>query len=95
MTGPKLPDGPPPRKLETSFTPRELEFIELRYNQAKGYKEIAAGWNLSVSYVRSLGTLVYMKLDLINTGFDTITLGLVAMKKLIQLGYIKIERENT
>lgn len=90
----KLPTGPPEPKLEVRFTPRELEYIELRYSKTLGYKEIAAMWDVSIRYVRSLGGTVYIKLNLQSTGTDTYTLHIRALKKLIALGYVKLEGES-
>jgi hypothetical protein len=90
----KLPTGPPQIPLVIRFTSRELEYIELRYGQTRGYKEIAAMWNLSIRYVRSLGSMVYIKLNLQCTDADTYTLHIRALKKLIALGYVKLEGEQ-
>lgn len=91
----KLPTGPPEAKLEVRFTMRELEFIELRYGQAQAYKEIAASWNLSASYVRNLGAIIFAKLGLQGFGNDAYILQILATKRLIELGYVQLERNKS
>jgi DNA-binding NarL/FixJ family response regulator len=86
----KLPNGPPKPKLEVHFTPRELEFIELRYGQVKAHKEIAAQWGISFRTVNWMAAMVLMKLGIQDQGHDVPTALISATKKLIAMGYIEI-----
>jgi DNA-binding NarL/FixJ family response regulator len=95
MTGPKLPTGPPQLPLEVRFTPRELEYIELRYGQLKGQKEIATLWGVHVNTIKTHSKMVLMKLDTRIGKYDQTTAIIGATKKLILLGYIKLEGEKT
>jgi DNA-binding NarL/FixJ family response regulator len=86
----KLPNGPPKPKLEVHFTPRELEFIELRYGQVLANKEIAAQWKISTRTVNWMSSVVLMKLGIQDQGHDIYTALITSLKKLIAMGYIKI-----
>ena len=89
MTCAILPNGPPKTPLTVRFTPRELEFIELRYGQLKALKEICTIWGVSISTAKNHSSMIYRKLDISCNVIDSPTAVIAATKKLIALGYIK------
>lgn len=89
MIGAILPNGPPKTPLTVRFTPRELEFIELRYGQLKALKEICTIWGVSMSTAKNHSSMIYRKLDISCNVIDSPTAVIAATKKLIALGYIK------
>lgn len=91
----KLPTGPPQLPLVIRFTPRELEYIELRFGQLKAQKEIAVQWCVHVNTVKAHSKMVLMKLDTRTGKYDQSTAMIAATKKLILLGYVKLEGEKT
>jgi predicted DNA-binding protein (UPF0251 family) len=57
-----LPQGPPKLVMEVRFSPRELEFIRLRYGIEKSLKEIAAAMNVSLRTAKSYSEVIGRKL---------------------------------
>lgn len=90
MTGAILPNGPPKPPLTVRFTPRELEFIELRYGQLKAVKEISTIWGVSIGTAKNHSSMIYRKLDIPCNATDSPTAIIAATKKLIALGYITL-----
>ena len=89
MTAAILPSGPPKPPLTVRFTPREMEFIQLRFGQLKAIKEISAIWGVSISTAKNHSSMIYRKLDIPCNATDSPTAIIAATKKLITLGYIQ------
>ena len=87
----KLPDGPPALYVIPRFSPRELEFIKLRYGQTRGFKEIMHMMNASLRNVKRLGAIIHAKLA-VYVGVGEGNNGVIqATKRLIKLGIISTE----
>ena len=79
----KLPMGPPKLKVTISFTPREMEFIALRYVDCLQLKEIAERMGVSLRAVKEYSTLVIRCLGLHGTSRPNVT-ALQVMKLLLK-----------
>lgn len=86
---PVLPKGPPP-KLRVAFTPRELEFIELRYGQDLQIREIAETMNISTRMARLFSQIVFSRLGISEMGTGNMAEIIKATKRLVKYGFIKL-----
>lgn len=81
-------------KVDIHFAPREIEFINLRYQQNLSYKEISGIMGIAMRTVSYYSQRVYLLLGCGgegNQGEDANALR--AVKELIALGFISVENE--
>lgn len=84
----RLPDGPKEVTININFTPRMLQFIDLRYNQYLGFKEIAEIMSVSVRTVKYFGTKLYNMLGVNREVGNEGPVTIMATKLLVKYGLI-------
>jgi DNA-binding NarL/FixJ family response regulator len=89
---PVLSQGPPLFTLEVRLSPRELQFVELRFGQCLGYKEIASQMNIVERTAKNYAQTIYLKLGVCALGsIGGSTAVIKATKILLAKGIINLE----
>jgi DNA-binding NarL/FixJ family response regulator len=89
-TGARLSQGPPKLVTDVKFTPRELEYLDLRYQQELYVKEIADKMNVSERMVKYYSMRVYLKIGILSMVGDNAHRAIVTTKILAKNGFIKL-----
>jgi predicted DNA-binding protein (UPF0251 family) len=87
---PRLSQGPPKVTAEVHFSPRELEFIELRYGQALSMKEIAERMGVAKRTIAHFSNIMLLKLNIAATGGRDAPHIITITKFLVKNGFITL-----
>ena len=86
----RLPKGPPPVMVELRFTPRELEYIDLRFGQILSLEKVAQEMKICRRTVQWFSEKIYMRLGMMPEGAGRYENTIRITKLLIKLGFVKL-----
>ena len=87
-------------KIQTTviFSPRELEFVKLRYQDEKTLREVAVEMGVTLRMAKFYASAIYARLGIVQfekVGSGTNTNIIRALKLLIAFGIVTTERTTT